>query len=48
MRKATLKIDEVNAVKDFLLRAGKQVFDTGKRIYYVDYNDKPHKLIRGE
>ena len=46
MRKATLKISQVDAVKVLLLKAGKQVFDIGKRIYYLDYNDKPHKLIR--
>jgi len=47
MIKQTLKNSAVNEIKDFLIRVGKQVFDNNKCIYYIDYNNKPHKLIRG-
>lgn len=33
-------------VEQLLLRAGKQVFKTAKRLYYVDYNGNPCKMRR--
>jgi len=46
MRKQSVKADIVNNVKQFLLNVGTQIYDTGKRLYYVDYNNKPKKLTR--
>ena len=46
MRKQSINTDIVNDVKRFLISIGKQVYDTSKRIYYVDYNNIPRKLTR--
>jgi hypothetical protein len=46
MKKEILNMGTVNDVKSFLLKVGKQVYDTGKHIYYVDYNNIPRKLTR--
>lgn len=46
MKKQSAKVDIVNDVKRFLSSVGTQVHDTGKRIYYVDYNNIPRKLTR--
>lgn len=46
MKKQSTNINTVNNVKEFLLRVGKQVYDTGKHIYYTDYNNIPRKLTR--
>jgi len=35
---------EIEYVKSFLLSVGKKIYDNGKRIYYVDFNGKSHKL----
>jgi len=46
MKTQTVSQSIVNDVKSFLLRVGKQVYDNGKSIYYVDYNNTPRKLTR--
>lgn len=46
MIKQVIEEDIVNDVKQFLINVGKQVYDTGKHIYYVDYNNIPRKLTR--
>ncbi|KKN73081.1 hypothetical protein LCGC14_0403900 [marine sediment metagenome] len=46
MRKQTINTGIVNDVKRFLISMGKQVYDTGKCIYYVDYDNIPIKLTR--
>lgn len=33
-------------VKDFLMRSGKQVFETIKNLYYVDYNGCPCRFSK--
>ena len=46
MKKQSVSVSIVNNVKVFLLKVGKQVYDVGKCIYYVDYNNIPRKLTR--
>ena len=46
MKKQAESANMVNDIKQFLLRAGKRVYDTGKHIRYVDYNNIPRKLTR--
>ena len=48
MKIQTLSCEIVNEIKTFLLRQGKQIYDTGKRIYYLDYSNYPHRLTRLE
>lgn len=48
MKIQTLPCSIVDEIKTFLLRQDKQVYDMGKRIYYVDYNGYPHRLKRLE
>ena len=46
MKKQAVSASIVNNTKQFLLRVGKRVYDTGKHIRYVDYNSIPRKLTR--
>jgi len=46
MKKQTVRAGIVNDTKQFLIRVGKQIYDTGKCIYYIGYNNIPRKLTR--
>lgn len=46
MKKDALKTVIVDDIKSFLIKVGKQVYDTSKHIYYVDYDNIPRKLTR--
>ena len=46
MKKQAVSASIVNDTKQFLLKVGKRVYDTGKYICYVDYNNIPRKLTR--
>ena len=46
MKKQSERASIVNNTKQFLLSVGKQVYDTGKHIVYVDYNNVPRRLTR--
>ena len=48
MKIQALSCKVVDEIKMFLLRQSKQVYDTGKRIYYLDYSNCPHRLTRLE
>lgn len=48
MKIQALSSKVVDEIKTFLLRQNKQIYDTGKRLYYLDYSDYPHRLTRLE
>ncbi|KKL62562.1 hypothetical protein LCGC14_2183990, partial [marine sediment metagenome] len=45
-RKMYDTIEDVDAIKQRLIVAGKQVYDDGKSIYYVDYSGRPVRMKR--
>jgi len=37
---------DYESIKAFLMRVGKQIFETAKNMYYVDFNNSSCKISR--